>query len=107
MRSLLAGWLALAACGYPRPADVSDTQRISGHVHGLWDGADGVTLRLQADGVDTLLSVAANGGFEFARPGAGGRAYTGAGAAQPAGPHFHAGKRRTGTASGVAPPPGR
>jgi hypothetical protein len=66
----LACWVVLvvlaSACGYPRPADVSLPQVVAGRVHGLWDGADGVTLRLQADGVDTLLTVSANGPFEFA-----------------------------------------
>jgi hypothetical protein len=31
--------------------------RVGGRLHGLWDGADGVALRLQADGIDTLLTV--------------------------------------------------
>ncbi|HMG53747.1 MAG TPA: hypothetical protein VK601_09695, partial [Kofleriaceae bacterium] len=62
----LAATAVAAACGYPRPADVSEPQRVTGRMHGLWDGADGATLRLQADGVDTLLTVAGNGGFEFA-----------------------------------------
>ena len=76
MRVRLAGWLVVSACGFPRPADVSDAQRITGRVHGLWNGADGVTLRLLADGVDTLLSVAGNGAFEFAQPVALGASYT-------------------------------
>jgi len=38
---------------------------VGGRVHGLWDGTDGVSLRLQADGVDTLLTVSSNGSFQF------------------------------------------
>jgi hypothetical protein len=45
-------------------------------VHGLWDGADGVALRLQADGVDTLLTVASNGGFRFEPQFTPGASYT-------------------------------
>ena len=40
--------------------------RIGGHVRGLWDGADGVALRLQARDTDALLTVTANGAFHFA-----------------------------------------
>jgi hypothetical protein len=35
-------------------------------VRGLWNGSDGVALRLEADGVNTLLTVPANGSFSFA-----------------------------------------
>jgi hypothetical protein len=52
------------ACGYPRPDDVSG-DLIGGNVHGLWDGADGVMLRLEAGGVETLLTVPGNGTFSF------------------------------------------
>ncbi len=34
-------------------------------MHGMWTGADGVALRLTADGVDTLYSVSSNGPFSF------------------------------------------
>jgi uncharacterized protein YceK len=44
---------------------VSVRYYIGGQVHGLWDGADGVALRLQAPGTDALLTVTANGGFHF------------------------------------------
>lgn len=55
--------LATTACGFPRPANVGV---ISGQVHGLWHGTDGVALRLEADGLDTLLTVSADGTFSFA-----------------------------------------
>jgi hypothetical protein len=42
----------------------------------MWDGADGVALRLQADGVDTLLVVPSNGAFEFAHSLGTGISYT-------------------------------
>src|SRR5690349_22490943 len=46
--------------------DVTIERRISGQVRGLWDGTDGVALRLQARATDALLTVAANGAFHFA-----------------------------------------
>jgi drug/metabolite transporter superfamily protein YnfA len=67
----------VAACGYPRPEDVKPEPRlVGGRVHGLWDGADGVVLRLQADGIDTLLTVPRNGDFGFAEPLVEGASYT-------------------------------
>ena len=45
--------------------DVTSRHYVGGHVHGLWDGANGVTLQLEAEGVNTLLSVSANGDFHF------------------------------------------
>jgi FG-GAP repeat protein len=69
-------WLG-AACnqllGIP---DVTQGRHVAGRVHGLWDGADGVALRLMADGVDTLLTVSANGEFRFPPPFAPGASYT-------------------------------
>jgi hypothetical protein len=50
--------------------------RLPVRVHGLWDGVDGVALRLQADGVDTLLTVPTNGRFSFDQPLAPGTSYT-------------------------------
>jgi hypothetical protein len=50
--------------------------RVGGRLHGLWDGADGVSLRLQANGVDTLLTVSTNGSFRFDDPLPPGRSYT-------------------------------
>ncbi|HEU4729732.1 MAG TPA: FG-GAP repeat protein [Kofleriaceae bacterium] len=46
--------------------DVAVVHRIGGQVRGLWDGADGVALRLQAGGTDALFTVTANGAFHFA-----------------------------------------
>ena len=46
--------------------DVAVVHRIGGQVRGLWDGADGVALRLQASGIDALLTVTASGAFHFA-----------------------------------------
>lgn len=42
----------------------------------MWDGADGVALRLQADGVDTLLTVTGDGAFEFPAALASGASYS-------------------------------
>lgn len=55
--------LVSTACGFPRPANLAT---VGGQVRGLWNGADGVALRLQANGVDTRLTVSANGPFRFA-----------------------------------------
>lgn len=56
----------IAACGFPRPPDVKGMNLpVGGTVHGMWTGADGVALRLTADGVDTLYTVTANGPFMF------------------------------------------
>jgi hypothetical protein len=63
--SSAAALIAVAACGFPRPPDVGDDQRMHGRLHGLWDGAGGVTLQLRAGGVDTSLTVTGNGPFEF------------------------------------------
>lgn len=57
--------MTLAACSFPRPADVKDQLSVGGVVHGLWTGADGVTLRLTADGVDVTHAVSENGTFSF------------------------------------------
>jgi trimeric autotransporter adhesin len=58
--------LALAACSFPRPPDVKDPSvTIGGTVHGLWTGADGVALRLTANGVDTIYTAPSNGPFSF------------------------------------------
>ena len=56
--------------------DVIQGHRVGGRVHGLWDGADGVALRLMADGVDTLLTVSANGEFLFEPQFTSGASYT-------------------------------
>ena len=56
--------------------DVTVEHRIGGHVRGLWDGADGVALRLQARDADALLTVTANGAFHFAELFDPGTSYT-------------------------------
>jgi hypothetical protein len=56
--------------------DVTVERRIGGQVHGLWDGTDGVALRLQAHATDALLTVAANGAFHFAEQLPPGTSYT-------------------------------
>jgi trimeric autotransporter adhesin len=61
-------FLVVAACSFPRPADVkNESVSIGGEVHGLWTGADGVALRLMASGVETLHTVTSNGSFSFPR----------------------------------------
>ena len=45
-------------------------------MRGLWDGADGVVLRLQSDGVDARRTVSANGAFHFDAALAAGSLYT-------------------------------
>jgi len=45
-------------------------------VHGLWDGSEGVVLRLEANAVNALLTVTANGSFGFPDDVGGGASYT-------------------------------
>ena len=52
---------ALGGCG----AIEAKAHGVGGEVHGLWNRSDGVALRLEADGVNTLLTVSANGSFSF------------------------------------------
>ncbi len=54
--------LVMASCGYSTPADVA---RVTGTVHGLWDGNDGVTLHLTSVDVDRALTITADGPFEL------------------------------------------
>jgi len=56
--------------------DVTVEGRVGGQVRGMWDGADGVALRLQASGTDALLTVTASGAFHFAELLAPGTSYT-------------------------------
>jgi FG-GAP repeat protein len=56
--------------------DVTVQRRIGGQVRGLWGGADGVVLRLQAQDTDALLKVAANDAFQFAERFPPGTSYT-------------------------------
>lgn len=66
MSKWLLPLIVAASCGFPRPPDVKNQSvSIGGTVHGMWTGADGVTLRLTADDVDLTYPVAANGPFMF------------------------------------------
>ena len=68
---------ALGLVGCAQILGVNDvTVGIGGQVRGLWDGTDGVALRLQASGTDVLLTVNANGAFRFAERLALGTSYT-------------------------------
>jgi hypothetical protein len=70
-------WGVFGACGYPALPPLEPTEHhVVGMVHGLWDGADGIALRLQANGVDSLLTVSANGAFRFEDPLVAGASYT-------------------------------
>jgi len=60
-------------------------RHVGGDVRGLWDGADGVVLQLEADGANTLLTASANGAFSFPRPLGSGTSYTVTVATSPAG----------------------
>src|SRR5215468_10927963 len=44
---------------------VTSRHYVGGRVHGLWDGADGVTLQLEVEGVNTMLTISSNGDFHF------------------------------------------
>ena len=68
--------LGTSACG-------SEMHRVGGTVRGIWSGADGVALRLQADGVDTLLVVPSDGDFHFEHELPPGASYTVTVAANP------------------------
>jgi FG-GAP repeat len=63
--------LFVAACG----DSVALDRRVRGQVRGLWTGAEPVVLRLEAGHVDTQLSVAANGAFEFTESVSEGESY--------------------------------
>jgi hypothetical protein len=63
----------LSGCNVP---GVTLGHVVSGRVHGLWDGADGVALRLQANGVDRLFTESANGPLSLDEPLAPGASYT-------------------------------
>jgi trimeric autotransporter adhesin len=56
--------------------DVTVERRIGGQIRGLWDGADGIALRLQAHDTNALLTVAANGAFHFVERLPPGTSYT-------------------------------
>lgn len=69
---VLVATTASAGCG---TVD-SKQHSVGGQVHGLWDGSDGVALRLEATGISSLLTVANNGTFKFPDPISGGVSYT-------------------------------
>jgi hypothetical protein len=68
-------WLGTACNQLLGIPDVTQGRVVSGSVHGLWDGADGVALRLMANGVDAQLT-ASNGAFHFPPQLAPGTSYT-------------------------------
>ena len=55
---------------------MSTLHQVGGQVRGLWNGADGVALRLESDAVNTLLTVAHDGSFSFAKRLEKGASYT-------------------------------
>src|SRR5256885_16505641 len=67
--------VTVSACGaVETPAGEVTTHRVGGEVRGLWRGADGVALRLEADGASSL-GTAGNGAFQFDRQGAPGQSF--------------------------------
>jgi FG-GAP repeat len=56
-----------AGCSIPSTPFAASEYLIGGQVRGLWTGAGGVTLWLEADGVNTLLVASTNGDFSFSR----------------------------------------
>ena len=67
--------MVLAACVSAADDRAAVNHDVAGRVHGLWDGTDGVVLRLQADGVDVLDTVSSNGAFGFDAALAAGSSY--------------------------------
>jgi hypothetical protein len=49
---------------------------IGGQIRGLWDGTEGVVLRLEADGISTQLTASSDGVFNFEEQLATGTSYT-------------------------------
>lgn len=73
---VVAFMVVVGACGTVEPGQQQQQQNsIGGQVRGLWDGADGVALRLEASGVNAILTVPANGGFSFPHKLASGTSY--------------------------------
>jgi len=64
-----------AGCSIPSTPFEASEYLIGGQVRGLWTGADGIALRLEADGVNTLLTVSTNSDFSFSRRIATGASY--------------------------------
>src|ERR1700755_1603570 len=54
---------ALGGCGNVETGDQLHT--VGGQLRGMWTGAEGVALRLEADGVSSLLTVTKNGEVAF------------------------------------------
>ena len=69
-RAVIAAIIGAAAC-----SSSPSSHTVGGHVRGVWDGADGVGLQLQAQGVTSLLTVPSNGDFHFPTPLAPGASY--------------------------------
>jgi hypothetical protein len=69
-------WILVAACATSPDAADADWRDLAGRVHGLWDGTDGVALRLQGDGIDARYTAPANGAFRFGTALAAGSRYT-------------------------------
>lgn len=81
-------FLAAACGGYGGTggyggAVTGNSGRVGGRVRGLWNGADGLVLRLEADGVATSLTLSANGAFAFPELLARGTSFTVTVAASP------------------------
>ena len=72
----MVGGFAALICGCGTVDRDAPMARISGDVHGLWNGVDGVVLRLEAHGIDARLTVSNNGPFQFDPGIARGGSYT-------------------------------
>lgn len=75
MVSNIALLITLVSCSgiIDLPSDVDVAYQVTSHVQGIWVGADGLVLRLQANGMeDSLLTIPRDGDLEFLpflRPG--------------------------------------
>jgi hypothetical protein len=67
--------MTATACVPAPDTPAAENHDVAGRVHGLWDGADGVVLRLHADGLDVLRTVSINGAFRFDAALAAGSSY--------------------------------
>jgi trimeric autotransporter adhesin len=83
LRVFLMLWATSACSRIIGIDEVKEGHLIGGQVNGLWDGTEGVTLRLEADDVDTLLTVTANDAFSFPKSIAPGTPYVVTVAASP------------------------
>src|SRR4051812_4519152 len=73
---LVVCWVGTACNQLLGIPEATQGRHVVGRVHGLWDHADGVALRLVADGVDTRLTVSTNGEFRFPPQFAPGSSFT-------------------------------